>query len=239
MFWALSEARRRHAPVLLLHAPDGADAEIASVTDVATTARAAAVLLQARRRHARRLAPDVETHAVVGDTDAVHALVTASRRANLLVVGYRVPTAAAQVALGSVGQRVAAHAHCAVVLVPQASSRLVIRRVAVVGADVADVDFAAAEAERWAAVLALLTGNDDAAVRAAERVRERHPSVLIERYRAPEDNTSAVVGEARRADLVVLGCRHVDTEFDYRFEPLPLAVLTHAGCPVVLVGHAQ
>ena len=243
VFWALSEARRRQSPVLLLHAPDGADAEIASASEFATAARAAAAVVHTHRRHAKRLAPDVETNAIVLDTEAAHALTTASRRAGLLVVGNRGRAGLTESALGSVSQRVAAHAHCPVVVVPAGSARLVIRRVVLgitASGDAApELDFAAAEAALWAARLVLLPARGADVAAATSRLRERYPQVLVEVGAASDDPVAALVEETHRADLLVLGCRHLDTEFGCRIGAIPAAVLARSLCPVALVGHAR
>lgn len=243
VFWALSEARRRKSPVMLLHAPDGADAEIASASEFATTLRAADATLHSYRRHATRLASDVETHGVLVDVDAVRALVTSSRRAGLLVVGHRGRAGFADSELGSVSQRVAAHAHCPVVVVPQGSSRLVTRRVAVgvsgTGSCMPELDFAAAEAQRWMATLALIPASDADAAHAAAWLRERYPHLLVELAAPSSDYVEALVAETKRADLVVLGCRHTDSEFGCRVGAVPSAVLARSSCPVALMGHAR
>ena len=247
LFWAVAEARRRHAWLLLLHAADSADAEVAAASGLTVSMRAAG-LLRAHRRVANRLAPDVRTLGQVAGGDAAGALVEASRRAELLVIGSSGRAGMAESALGSVSQRVVAHAHCPVVVVPQGCSRLVTRRITVGVADLAVggpvVDFAAAEARRWGATLCLVHAQGDASedaaskelAQAAAHARRHHPDVVVERVAYPDDAVRAVIAEAARSDLLVLGCRHTDAEFGCRIGAVPASVLSEVGCPVALVG---
>jgi len=245
-FWALSEARRRQTGVLLLHAADAWDAEVAAMSGLTVPMRAAG-LIRALRLVANRLAPDVRTMSQVAGGAAADALVEASHRAAMLVIGSRGRAGLTESALGSVSQRVVAHAHCPVVVVPPGGARMVTRRIAVGVDDLAAghpvLDFAAAHAQRCGAILCLLhahgaTSSESAQEQlrhAAAHVHWHYPDVLVERAAVPEEAVAALVAEAARSDLLVLGCRHTDEEFGCRIGAVPASVLPQVSCPVTLV----
>ena len=252
VWWALVEAQRRDAPVVLLHAPDGADAELAGGPDSGLPSQRAAAeaVVQTHLAHAARLAPDVDVQARIVETSPVDALTELSRDAELLVLGSRGRAGFRASALGSVGQRVAVHAHCPVVIVPAGSPRLLNRRiVAGVSATRAGqhaVDFAADEADRWDGELVLLRARAVgeqaqlvASIDTAEalaRVLRHHPDLPVEVSTPAADPADAIASETRRSDLVVLGCHHSEDAFNCRLGAVPSGVLAEADCPVILVG---
>ena len=250
LFWAMTEARRRGTWVLLLHAADDVDAEVGARTGLTPSMRAAG-LIRAHRRVANRLAPDVRTLGQVAGGAAADALVAASRRAELLVLGSHGLAGMTESALGSVSHRVVAHAQCPVVVVPQGCSRIVTRRVAVGVADIEVghpvLDFAAAQARRWGATLCLVHAQGDASPdqaryeldEAAAHLRRHYPEVVVERVASADTPTASVLAEAARSDLLVLGCRHTDEEFNCRIGAVPAGVLSQAGCPVALVSRVD
>jgi nucleotide-binding universal stress UspA family protein len=247
MFWAVAEARRRQTWVLLLHAADDADAEVAEAVHTSVSMRAAN-LVRAHRRVATRLAPDVRILGQVAAGGAAEVLIETSRRAQLLVTGSRGQAGMAESELGSVSHRVVAHAHCPVVVVPGGSSRLVTRRIVVGVADLAlghpVLDFAASEARRWAASLCLVHAYGDSSEDAAQKeldeaatyLRREYPEVLVERVAAANSPVPALLIEAARSDLLVLGTRHTEEHFNCRIGAVPAGVLAQVGCPVALVG---
>ncbi len=252
VWWALVEAQRRAAPVVLLHAPDGADAELAGATDngLQSQLEAAQAVVQTHLAHAARLAPEVDVQARIVESSAVDALTELSREAELLVLGSRGRDGFRVSALGSVGQRIAVHAHCPVVIVPEGSPRLLNRRiVAGVSATRAGehaVDFAADEVNLWGGELVLFRargGGEEAqtvasidTAEALARVTRRHPELAVEVCIPAADAVDAIVAETRHCDLVVLGCHHSEDAFNCRLGGVPSGVLAQAECPVVLVG---
>ena len=141
--WAADEATRQHVPLHILHAYSldhlGAGTEGLGVglpaDDIhvlgALADRACAVA--AATAHA--LHPDlvITTSAEAGSPG--EALVAASRTAGLVVVGARGLGAVRSILLGSVSIRVAAHAHCPVVVVREAASRTLPDARVIVGVD--------------------------------------------------------------------------------------------------------
>lgn len=246
LFWALSAARRRQTEVLLLHAADAWDAEAAAMSGL-TVAMRAAGLIRAHRMVANRLAPDVRTMGQVAGGEAADALVEASRRAAMLVIGSRGRTGLTESALGSVSQRIVAHAHCPVVVVPPGCARIVTRRIAVGVDDLAAghpvLDFAAAHAQRWGATVCLVHAHGGTSAESAQEelrhaaahVHWHYPDVLVERAAMPDEAVAALVAEAARSDLLVLGCRHTDEEFGCRIGAVPASVVPQVSCPVTLV----
>ncbi len=141
--WAVEQARAESRPLTLLHSggesllrasllldADGIDQEalydLLRIADLALMKRTAAEVTAAD--------PELEVEVVLVGTDARSALVEASHRAHLVVIGSRGRGRVASMVLGSVSRYVAAHAVCPVVVCrgPAGSGRP--RRV-VVGAD--------------------------------------------------------------------------------------------------------
>jgi nucleotide-binding universal stress UspA family protein len=120
--WATDEAARRGLPLVVVHAwsiplpPVPMGPAVAGPSDDALR-DAAQQLLDEGVRHASERAPDVE---VTGDLHAsppATALMTASKDAELLVVGSRGLDSFSELLVGSVSVQVATHASCPVVVV--------------------------------------------------------------------------------------------------------------------------
>ena len=141
--WAVEQARAESRTLTLLHSggesllratvlldADGTDHEALydrlRTADLALTERCAAVVTEAD--------PGLEVEVVVVGTDARTALVDASQRAHLVVLGSRGRGRVASMMLGSVSRYVAAHAVCPVVVCRGSIGSWKPRRV-VVGAD--------------------------------------------------------------------------------------------------------
>lgn len=124
--WAADEARRRHARLVVLHAWH--------VPALALTGPHAAAVFAQSEGFDQAGARTVEESLAGVDTDGIdvevqvlrgtpaHALVEASRDADLVVVGSRGLGGFAGMLLGSVGQQLAHDATAPVVIVPTASS---------------------------------------------------------------------------------------------------------------------
>ncbi len=154
--WALTEARVRHRPLVLLHAydwavlaryfaerPHGAVQELVHANAVRVRDKALAT--------ARGAAPDLDIQARLVDGGPARVLIDASRTAAAVVVGHRGHDGFPGLCVGSVATQVAAHAASPVLVVrPSAGAGPNAGRV-VVGVDAsprsaAAVEFAFAEA---------------------------------------------------------------------------------------------
>lgn len=118
--WAAREARRRAVPLRIVLAYDwhwqsaryGGAEELRSAAE-----QRAETLVNTAVLQAREAAPQLTVRHDVVIGDAVPALLDAAKNAELLVVGNRGRGGFGSLMLGSVGQRVATHASCPVVVV--------------------------------------------------------------------------------------------------------------------------
>lgn len=120
--WAVSEARLRNRPLVLVHAYDWArlgESFAAAPYGAVQEAyhKAATGVRDAALAAARDAAPDLDVTARVVDGGAAGVLVAASRSAALVVVGHRGRGGFAELLTGSVATQLAAHAAGPVVVV--------------------------------------------------------------------------------------------------------------------------
>lgn len=225
--WAARRARENGQSLLLLAVVGGA---VGAVGEQEVLDRVVAAAREALEREAADLAATgVPATARVETGNPVERLVHASEDAELLVIGGE-PRGHGH--RGQHGRRIAAGAHCPVVVVPEDDGRP--RQGVVVGVDGSDVsevaiDFAAAEAARTGEALSLVSAWMPVAVpgdfgmypdlyltdlesitragvdRVADRVSERHPGLEV-RTIIEEGEPAVVIGEqAREARLAVVG----------------------------------
>jgi nucleotide-binding universal stress UspA family protein len=115
--WAVAEARLRRARLRVVYAHPGLPA-FEQVTETEERARRdAELIVQAELASTGIEGVEVECSTPLGP--AVHALLEASKDADLLVVGSRGRHGFPGLLLGSVSQQVAHHALCPVVIVPR------------------------------------------------------------------------------------------------------------------------
>ncbi len=124
LHWAAQEAQRRRRPLHVVHAQvvaatyAGAGVFSAlSAPDVAQLLAGSRSLLADAAATARAIAADVEVTSELAERSPAHALVEASARAQLMVMGARGHGGVASLLLGSVSTQVAMHARCPVVVV--------------------------------------------------------------------------------------------------------------------------
>jgi nucleotide-binding universal stress UspA family protein len=241
---ASREASLRGCPLLIVHV--GAPASPDRVVQAAVERAAAAD-------------PDIKvTGAVLGGEPAA-VLVEASNDAALAVVGHRGIGGFAELLLGSVSAKLAAHAHCPVVVArgDDGGHHIVVGVDGSVSGDAA-IRFAFAEADRRAAeVLAIhavsgpqFTGPSDALIydrcseearavgllyRAVVNAHEQFPDLLVQRrvqWAAPAET---LVKASTSAQLVVVGRRGGGGLLGLRLGSVVQVLLHHAACPVAVV----
>jgi nucleotide-binding universal stress UspA family protein len=194
------------------------------------------------------------------DDQPAGVLLELSEHARMLVVGTHGVGRIAGALLGSVAHRVAAHARCPVVVVPEAwraRAEGEARPVAVgvsgspSGRDA--LEFGFTEAERADLPLTAVRScaeidqahSEDGAIRQqqqtlltelVEAAWAKHPGVEVvtELASAPACDTLRVV--AAHASLLVLGRRHTDDHDVARLGPVSSRVRSNSPCPVALVG---
>ncbi|GGN50669.1 nucleotide-binding universal stress UspA family protein [Actinoplanes campanulatus] len=118
--WAAAEAQRRQQPLRIVHVLDwewSAAGYGYTGEQFETDRRRAEALADEASRYARDAEPGiaVKTDVIVGDPAA--QLIIDSENAGLLVLGHRGHDGFTGLHLGSVSQRVAAHAHCSVAVI--------------------------------------------------------------------------------------------------------------------------
>ena len=157
LVWAARAARRRHAPLRIVHvARTFLDGYVIADRPSDLTAQVGGQVLADGIERLRAIDPDLEVTTQLEPQDSVAAVLTeASRNAGLLVVGSRGRGGFAGLLLGSVSVTVASHAHCPVVVVrTNPATAGVPGRPVVVGVDgspasVSAVDYAFDQASRW------------------------------------------------------------------------------------------
>lgn len=255
--WALHEAARRRAHLVLAHAFH-TDLEVLAKETLDRE-------LAEAERVARGVDPDLSLTGRLLAGPTVPALLDAARDAALLVVGSR-GLGGAQAALGSVSLHLAGHAPVPVVVVrrraadPPPAGRVV---VGVDGSPTAEhaARLAAEEAALRGAVLQVLHAwrvpplswvdalgpataahglQEDSARRIAERVADavgaRWPGLALEVRMVHEHPVTALVAASRHADLVVVGSRGRGAFTGLLLGSVSLEVVRESWTPV-LVAH--
>ncbi len=263
--WAARQASLEQRPLVLLHAqapplPWGMR-ELDGIAALDTIDVADGGLLEGAAVRARAVAPGLTLHAVHGGVDPREALLAASERAALLVLGSRGRGPVGRLLLGSVSVAVSTHSHCPVVVVrpdrTTGTGRVV---VAVDGsnASLPVLEFAFRHAALHQAPLSVVhcyfdvvarsmierrvpadePGVDDLRLLLAESVAgfgERYPDVRLslELDRGLVDQL--LVGESLEADLVVVG-RRDRSGLDRLFSSsVSTTIVERAHCPVAVV----
>ena len=211
---------------------------------------------------AARVAPDRpegRVHTVVERLDARHALITASERAGVVVLGSRGMGPVRSLLIGSVSAAVARHAHCPVVIVRPHHPGTV-RRGVLVGTDGTDqasdvLDFAFRQASEKSLPLTVLHAEWDPTVRPHELAAdhpsynagalalaetlaglpEKYPDVAVRRTIWRGDPAAALLRLADDMNLVVVGHGRQDPMSRMLFGSVARDVLEHARTVVAVV----
>jgi nucleotide-binding universal stress UspA family protein len=265
LLWAVDECQIRQRMFVIVHAPDAKDAVLmsAGVSRLHSLDEVGEYLLRDAASAASARQPSVAVTSRLSHSAPAEALTELSEQADLAVVGSRGRgSSVVSSVVGSVSDRVAAHAHCPVVIVPgigpHAGLARVVVGVAATRAGRLALDLAFEEAQlRGATLVAVLAMRDQQAeaspaesfgVRAASggavlldelaSAAAAYPDVIAEPLVSDSDPASALLDATPGADLVVVGC-HSDDRWSTRLGPVPAAIAQRAPCPVVVVGHRR
>jgi nucleotide-binding universal stress UspA family protein len=252
--WALDEAELRRSPLILCHAwqwPYGASDELGR----RSLRMAANHVLEHGVECARYRTGGVQVASTLCEGPAVRRLAEMSTTAELLIVGSRGLGDFARLAVGSVGEQVAAHASCPVVVIrgagplprPETPRPLAVGVVDSPGGRAA-LGFAAREALLRGLPLHVLHACGEpgltralgpSAASAGDRLnrlvdlwRDRHPDLDLRPCLIEEHARTALLTAAEGAGLLVLGrSRHHRS----RLGSIGRWMLHHVACPVAVV----
>ncbi|MEO8888466.1 MAG: universal stress protein [Jatrophihabitantaceae bacterium] len=215
--WAVDECRLRACTLLVVHALDTRD-----VRPVVSSRSGGGYddpidrLLNDLAAVASARQPGVPVTTMLSGKRPADALIGLSADAQLLVVGTRGRNGFAGTMLGSVSHRTAAHAQCAVAIIPLDHHPVEYgRHGVVVGAS-----------DGRAGRLALEFARHEADIR----------GTTLRVVRAEDDPVETLLDEAHAAQLLVLGCHHSADRWATRLGPVPTAILPRSPCPVIVVG---
>lgn len=247
--WAAAEADRRQVPLHLLHAiAPGMGAGAPRTGEQRwLRARADRLISEAADFVSKRCAGPLSTEVV--ESAAEPALVAASSRALMVVVGARGHSLGYHVLVGSASVHLAQYARAPVVTVREQADPT--SRQVVVGADgsagsAAALHFAFESARAHRLPLLVLHGWQDPALESGDETAaallDRAVAAWATRYPEVPAIAKAVPGRADRllvdasahARLVVVGARGRTAGAEVRLGPVSEAVLHHARCPVAI-----
>jgi len=155
--WAAAEAAARGASLVLVHATTVPEGPVFGPSDYPRWSRAHGLeLLEGTAARVRTVYPDLSVRTERSDLPPAQVLTEMSRHADLVVTGTRGRGGFTGLLVGSVSRKLAAHAHCPLVVVPGGTPEEPISEV-VVGLepdqDGAPIHYAFAAAARYGAVL--------------------------------------------------------------------------------------
>jgi transaldolase len=264
--WAVAQATLDGSQVVLCHVgryrrPPGQG----EGGDEDTVASAADRLLADGIRHARARAPGVDVVPAAVSGHPARELIDVASGAALLVVGMRGAGGPQEFRLGSVSAQTARHAHCTVVIVPDAGDHIDKdrRRVVVVGVDGSSsshlaLTFAFEQAARRQAELRAIHVFDAATIQimanlpqddlrrlhvtAADTLHgllsthaRHHPGVRVSSAVLSGAPASTLTAAAADAELLVLGSRGHGDVATLMLGSTSHTVLHNATCPVAVV----
>lgn len=249
VLWAAEEARLRHCALVITHIRAELGANRSSRASLAAEHELLAVSAEAAS--AREPGVPVGTQLLQGAVS--DELIAFSRTAALLVIGVdQARSRASHGALGPLEDRVVAHAHCPMVVLPggpgsEPGSPSHALAVVLPGTAPGPVlELAAAEARLRGTGLRVLVLADpqrgrsgvstaaDPAPGLLQTLRQQHPDLRVEQATADGDPLDAVLDQARAADFLVLASKHSDQPWGIRIGALAGPVLRLAPCPVFL-----
>lgn len=266
--WAVDEASRSGVPLRIVHASlwEHYENAVPSVGPARSPEQVLAEHIAASSAERAQLrAPALKIRTDVPAQEAVSALLDQDSEASALVVGSRGRGAVAALLLGSVSLKVAARAHCPVIVVRGEKENLEGEPHRVVlgvseGEDPSAVRFAFREAEArgcplhavtaWRAPAhpdrssPLLTGGtrlaeeqaaSDVLTEALREPMEQFGRVTVRREVVEGSARKALLEAAGRADLLVVGAARARGVPGLQLGSVSHAVLHHSSCPVAVV----
>ena len=265
--WAAAEAARRSVPLHIVHSWSLSPYQVPPEDrgDIAESAlEGARALVRTARSRVLEQYPGLRVDSEVLSEEPVQGMIRAAAEGSLLVVGTRGHNRFAATMLGSVSQRVVAHAPVPVVVVRAAEAQH--HGAVVLGAAPGEVDapieFAFAEAERRGVPLRVIRtwmypqsypgfivvppqdraqrdraeGTDLTEVLA--RGRKAFPGVEVVQEVTLDEPEGALVDASATAGLIVIGAQRRKHPFAMPMGHVVQRVLHHAHCPVAVVPHS-
>jgi nucleotide-binding universal stress UspA family protein len=267
--WAADEAARCKAQLMIVYASAVVDSAAYSSATLQMMRSDAAVhgdrVLVEAVGTVRTTHPDLPVTTLLRHQRPAEVLIELSGQCALVVVGSHGANRVIGTLLGSVSQRVAAHAIGTVVVVsgraPIRDSELgILVGISDTTGGRAALDFACAEAARrgcrvtavraygtfgeyrpgqlYGALPGLREAEAADLSNAVARAQAEYPNVTIDSRLLQQAPTEALARLAADAELLVLGCRH-RAGYPSRLGPLTGYLLHHSTCPVAVVGHRQ
>ncbi|HTZ45294.1 MAG TPA: universal stress protein [Jatrophihabitans sp.] len=265
--WAAAEAGRRGVRLVVVYANEVVDSAAYSTATLRAMQRDSLAHGSELLGHAGLTVaakhPDLSMTTLLRQQRPSDALLDLARLADLVVVGTHGGHRLTGALLGSVSQRVAAHAVCTAVVVGSDVRQLAPRYGILAGVSDspggrAALRFACEEAARTGApvtamraygvfsrtahnqlygpLLGLRRHEADLLDGIVEWLTGEYPGVRVEPALVEENPTDALARASRSADLLVLGCRHSDDHWPSRLGPVTAALLHHSACPLAVVG---
>jgi nucleotide-binding universal stress UspA family protein len=264
--WAATECGRRGAELVIAHA---GDAEAGQPSGPDSPTEFGRSLLAEAEVEVYENGAECPVSTVIADENPVHLLIRLSAQAELVVVGSHGLGREASTLLGSVAFRVAAHARCPVVVVPQDwDEQANLARPVLVGIpapatarDPLNAAFAEADlrgvpvhaVRTWSRIdwtdeltnliyatsPAFEARQQEYLDRVLEPVRALYPNVPVQTTLSGDRIGDALRTAAEQASLLVLGSRYTAAHSHSRLGPVTARLLHRMPCPVLVVGHAE
>lgn len=255
LLWAAREARIRHSDLMITHI----DPPSSGAVDVNGEPVEGETVLEASVAAAAEQEPSVRVDTLLLHGPIADQLIKLSESVDMLVVGVEsTKPRGAHGLIGPIEDRVVVHALCPVVTVhgTQESVRVAHRDV-VVGwkenqSGHLPLEAAAQEAHLRNASLTLVfvlphddhqLGHADPNLAAEQElvdavaaIEREYPALPVNVIRRRGDVLSTLRQQAHSAELLVIGCPHVEDRWSIRTGQVAGALMREASCPVMLVG---
>jgi nucleotide-binding universal stress UspA family protein len=271
--WAGAEASRRQGELLIVHAQNVVEGAAVSETPISSLPFErkdfAEGLISRSVQSVGLSSPGLPVQSLTRREKPAHLLLEQSERAALLVLGTHGDNRFVGALLGSVSQKLAAHATCPVVVLPahplevggpapvvvgvsESTGGLTALRFAFAEAQLRGTELIAVRCWRESPLAAaggvmlpsvedLLRDGEKAILDdCLERIQPEFPDVKVRAEVAEEPTDPALIEWSDRAALLVVGCRHEDGHRLSRLGPIGSWLLHNSKAPIAVVGfHAS